>query len=131
MALADGWEASIANSLLNAALRATSYAGPAVIAMKLHVGFPGAAGTLSAAGETTRKAITYGAASGGVATNDSAATWTNVASSEQYTHFSLWSSTTAGSYQASGAMTANAVTAGDTFTVAIGNATATLTVATT
>lgn len=127
----DGWEASIANSLLNAALRATSYTGPAVIAMKLHTGFAGTSGTGNAAGETTRKAITYGAASGGTATNDSAATWTNVSTSETYTHFSLWSSTTAGSYQAGGSMTANPVTAGDTFTVAIGNATASLTVAST
>ncbi len=127
----DGWEASIANSLLNAALRATSYAGPAVIAMKLHIGFPGTAGTGNAAGNTTRQAITYGAASGGTSTNDSAATWTNVSTSEQYTHFSLWSSTTAGAFQAAGLMTANAVTAGDTFTVSIGNATASLTVAAT
>lgn len=129
--MAKGWNATIANSLLDAALRASAYTGPAVIAMKLHISGsdPGSAGTSNPASETTRKAITYGAAAGGVSTNDSAATWTNVAASETYTNFTLWSSTTAGTFHGSGTMTANAVTAGDTFTVAIGSATVSLSVA--
>lgn len=128
--MALGHKASIANSLLDALLRNTSYTGPAAVYVQLHVGAPGAAGTSNVAGNTTRKVITFGAASGGVSTSSSDENWTNVSTTETYTHFSLWDAVSAGNFLGSGTLTANPVTAGDTFDLAIGSVTDTLTVAT-
>lgn len=117
-----------ANGWLNALGRNVSF----VVAqsyLKLHVGDPGAAGTTNAAVETTRKAVTFGAASGGSMANSAVITWTGIAGSEDATHFSLWDASTAGNYLGSGTITANPYTAGDTYNVAIGAATLTLPVA--
>lgn len=58
---------------------------------KLHTGDPGAAGTSNASAETTQKAITFGAASGGSATQTGTQTWTPwAAGSETITHVSYW-----------------------------------------
>ena len=64
---------------------------------------------------------TFAAASGGTIESDNAQTWVNVAGSEDYTHFSLWDNSTAGNCLFTGTITANAVTAGDTFTIASGD----------
>lgn len=89
--------------------------------VKLHIGDPGAAGTSNAAAETTRKQGTFSAASSAATTTTADLTWTSVAGSEDYTHVSLWTASSGGSFGASGTVTANAVTAGDTFTVTAGN----------
>lgn len=94
--------------------------------IKLHVGDPGEAGTSNAATETTRKSVSFAAASGGSMASDAALTWTSVAGTEDYTHFSLWDASTAGNCLWTGTITANAVTAGDTFTIASGALTLTL-----
>ncbi len=95
--------------------------------IKLHLGDPGEAGTGNPAGETTRKAVTFGASSSGTATSDSAAEWTNVSDSETYSHVSLWDDITAGNHLWYGALTAGvAVTAADNFTIAIGDLTVSL-----
>lgn len=114
------------DQLLDALLNNDSFAGGATIYIKLHVGDPGDAGTNNAATETTRKAISFAAASGGAISSDDAQTWTNVAGSEDYTHFSLWDHVSAGNCLFTGTMTANAVTAGDTFTIASGDVDLTL-----
>lgn len=106
--------------LLDAVFNATSFSVTNVW-VKLHVGDPGEDGTANAATETTRKEMTAGAASAGATSNDNALTWTNVAGSEDYTHFSLWDASTAGNCLWTGTITANAVTAGDTFTIAVGD----------
>ena len=115
-----GIAASQANAMLDALCKNVSYANSAVW-VKLHVGDPGAAGTSNAAGETTRKQATFGtsAASGTIA-NTVALSWTAVSTSEDYTHFSFWTASTAGTFLGSGTMTANAVGAGDDFSIAIG-----------
>lgn len=128
--MALGHKASVANSLLDALLRNGSYTGPAAVWVQLHVGAPGAAGTSNVASNNTRKVITFGAASGGVSTSSSDENWTSVPTTETYTHFTLWDASTAGNFLGSGALTANPVTAGDTFDLAIGAITDTLTVAT-
>lgn len=97
--------------------------------VKLHVGSPGAAGTTNAAVETNRKQATWGSASSASKTTTADLVWTSVAGTEQYTHFSLWSASTAGNFGGSGTITANAVTAGDTFTIPTGSLTLTLPVA--
>lgn len=97
--------------------------------IKLHTGAPGAAATSNAATETTRKAITWGSASGGTVSSSAQVQWTNVAGSEDYTHCSFWDASTAGAVGFTGTVTANPVTAGDTFTVASGDIDASFSVA--
>jgi hypothetical protein len=92
--------------------------------VKLHVGDPGEDGTANAAGETTRKAASYGASSGGTATSDADLTWTNVSTAETYSHVSKWDNSTAGNCLGSGALTANkTVAVGDTFVIPSGSLT--------
>lgn len=94
--------------------------------VKLHIGDPGEAGTSNAAGNTTRQAVTFAAAASGAMASDADITWTNVSTSETYTHFSLWDDPTAGNCLWTGSVTANPVIAGDSFKIASGNLTLTL-----
>jgi hypothetical protein len=120
--MAEGFAAAVANSILSAIFKATNYTAPTAAWMKLHVGAPGSAGTSNAATETTRKQITVGGTpSGGAATSTTDLTWTAVAGSEDYTHFSVHDASTAGNFTCSGTVTANPVVAGDTFTIAAGD----------
>ncbi len=88
--------------------------------IKLHVGAPGANGTANAATETTRKQATWGTTTAGAFSNTNALDWTSVAGTEDYSHFSAHSASTAGNFGFSGTITANPVTTGDNFTIAIG-----------
>lgn len=129
--MAVGFASAEAAKILDAYFNATNLTAPTAIWMKLHIGDPGSAGTANAAGETTRKDVTavFAAASGGTVTSNVAVTWTNVSTSEDYTHYSIWSASSGGTFYWSGTITANAVTAGDTFTFASGDIDATLSVA--
>ena len=89
--------------------------------VKLHTGDPGAAGTSNAAGNTTRQQATFSAASGGATANTAAVEWTSVGTAEDYTHFSVWTASSAGSFGWSGTITANAVQVGDTFRIPTGD----------
>jgi len=120
--MAEGWGATAGNAALTAETTARPW-------IKLHVGAPGSAGTANPATETTRKQATWGTASGGTISNTNQLQWTNVAGSEDYTHFTTWSASTAGTFGISGTVTANPVTAGDTFTIAIGDLDISLTLA--
>lgn len=93
-------------------------------AIQLHTGDPGI-GALSSIGNSGRRQlITFAAAAGGVKSNSAAITWLNVIGpgTEDYTHWSLWTSATAGAgfVWASGTMTANAIAVGNDFTIPIG-----------
>lgn len=128
--MALGLNPTVANSLLAALLKATPYTGPAALYVKLHIGDPGAAGTTNPAANTTRQQVTFtGTPSGGQLSNNAAVSWTNVSAAEDYSHYSVWDSSTAGAFQFSGLITANAVTVGDTFTVAAGGLVASFAVA--
>lgn len=132
--MALGLSSTQANAVLDAYFNQTNLTAPTAIWMKLHVGAPGAAGTSNAATETTRKDVTavFPAASSGTVTSNVAVTWTSVAvsgSTETYTHFSIWTLVTAGTFLWSGTVSANPVAAGDTFTLASGAATASLSTA--
>lgn len=111
---------SISNYLENAylnTLRNTSLA-VANVYVKLHTGDPGEAGTSNAATETTRKLISFSAASGGSMASSATVEWTNVSTTETYTHWSLWDSLTTGNCLWAGALSSSAaVTAGDTFQI--------------
>lgn len=118
--MAVGLSATVANALLDGLGNATNWTAPTAFWVKLHVGDPGSAGTANAATETTRKQASFGAASGGAITTDAALTWTNVAGTEDYTHFSAHDDdgTPTGNFLCSGTIVANSVTAGDTFSIA-------------
>jgi hypothetical protein len=121
--MAVGLASATAASLLNALFNQTNYTAPTALFIQLHTADPGASGTTAVATETDRQDITaaFSAASGGTVTNDVAITWTAVAGSEDYTHYSVWSASTNGTFYWSGVITANAVTAGDTFTIPVGD----------
>lgn len=116
-----GIAAAIANSWLDGLCRSVTWTEPAAFWVKLHIGDPGAAGAANAAGETTRKQGTFSAASGGAITNSAALDWTAVSTTEDYSHVSFWDASTAGTFLGSSTLTAAAVTAGDNFSIPIGD----------
>jgi hypothetical protein len=126
--MATGISDYLAGAWLDALGNNTSFA-VATVYVKLHVGDPGAAGTANAATETTRKEASFAAASSGSLASDAALTWTNIAGSQDATHFTAWDNISAGNFLFSGTITANAYTAGDTFTIASGSLTVSLTLA--
>lgn len=129
--MAVGLASATAQSLLNALFNQTNYTAPTALWIQLHIGDPGASGTANVATETTRKDVTavFATASGGTVTSDTAVTWTAVAGTEDYTHYAIFSASTAGTFYWSGTITANSVTAGDTFTLPIGDIDGSLSVA--
>lgn len=110
--MATGFLAAAANTALDAALAVYTW-------VKLHTGDPGAAGTANPATETTRKQATWRASASGASSQSNALTWTNIAGSEDATHVSVMTASTAGSVGFTGTVTANPYVAGDTFTIAI------------
>ncbi len=126
--MALGLSATVANAILDALCRSTAWTEPDAVHLKLHIGDPGAAGTSNPATNTTRVQVTFGSvASGGAISNTVAVEWTNVAGTEDYTHWSAWDAGTGGNFLFSGTMTANAVVAGDNFSIPIGDLDVTLT----
>lgn len=117
--MSEGWGSAAANAAIDAAVAAYPW-------IKLHVGAPGSAGTSNPATETTRKQATFASASAGSAATSGTLTWSSVAGSEDFTNFTAWSASTAGTLGYSGTITANAVSSGDTFTIASGQLTVTL-----
>lgn len=116
------------NAMLDAFARNQSYSNAAVW-VKLHIGSPGSDGTGSPAANTTRQQATYGsAAATGAITNTAAVEWTNVPNTEIYSHVSLWTASTAGTFLGSDDLSSTAsVTAGDTFRIPIGDLDLTIT----
>lgn len=109
------------NKMLDAITGRGNYTASAAVYVKLHTGDPGSAGTSNAATETTRQAATFGsAAASGAISNTAAIEWTNVSTTETYSHISLWSAETDGTFLGSDDLSSSAaVTAGDTFRIAI------------
>ena len=127
--MATGISTTQANAILDAYCRSVAYADPVGFFVKLFIGDPGASGTSNAAAETTRKAVTFSAASGGVCTTSGALTWTSVAATETYTHVGYFDTVgpAGGNFLGSDALnTPRSVTAGDDATIAAGALTVTL-----
>lgn len=123
-----GLAVAVANSFLDALGNATNYTAPTAFWVKLHTGDPGASGASNAATETTRKQASFAAASSGSMASDADITWTNVSTTETYSHVSFWSASSAGTFLGSDDLAASkAVTAGDTFTIASGSLTIAIT----
>jgi len=99
---------TLANKWLDM-LSATAFTAPAGAFIKLHTADPGVAGaTAAAAGDATRKAITYAAASAGSkAMNGTLPVWTNVTTTETISHISSWDASSAGNFLFSAALTAS------------------------
>jgi hypothetical protein len=109
------------NKMLDAFARNVSYANAAVW-VKSHIGDPGAAGTTNAAANTTRQQATFGSAAvTGAISNTVAVEWTSVPNTETYSHVSLWTASSAGTFLGSDDLSSPAaMTAGDTFRIAVG-----------
>jgi hypothetical protein len=126
--MATGISSYLANSWLDALGNATAFSVTTPY-VKLHIGDPGANGTGNPATETTRKAVSFGASSAGALASDADVTWTNIAGSQDATHFTAWDNLSAGNFLFSGTITGNAYTAGDTYTISSAALTVSLTVA--
>lgn len=117
MSASNYLENAFANALRGGG-NGTSFTAPSAVYAKLHTGDPGEDGTSNAAGNTSRQAVEFGAASNGVISLTNTPSWTNVSTTETYSYVSLWDNSTAGNCLGSGALTAGvSVTAGDTFTL--------------
>lgn len=131
--MATGFSATIANLIFDALCNNAdpSSLQVATAYIQLHTDDPGSAGTSNVAGNATRKSVSFGAASGGAISNDAAIEWSTseVDTSEDYTHWSLWTASTNGTFLCSGTITANAVTSGDEFTIPTGDLDLTLSTA--
>jgi len=91
---------------------------PSNVYVKLHLGDPGEAATSNNAVEATRKVAAWSAAASGAIVTSATMEWTNVSTTETYSHWSMWEDLTAGNALWSGALaTSAAVTAGDTFQI--------------
>lgn len=126
--MATGITTAEANKMLDAYMKGTSYAGNSTPYVKLHTGDPGAAGTSNAAGNTTRQAATFAAASAGANATNADINWTNVGTAETYSHVSFWTASSAGTFLGSAALTASKTVAiGDNFQIPSGSLTMSLT----
>lgn len=123
-----GLSSYTANAFLNSLGNNTSFAVTSVF-IKLHTGDPGANGTANAATETTRKTASFGNASSGSMASDADITWTNIAGSQDATHFTAWDNLSAGNFLFSGTINGNAYTAGDSYVIPSGSLTVSLTLA--
>lgn len=106
------------NKILDHLTGTTSWTAPSAVYIKLHTGDPGEDGTSNAATETTREEATFSAASSGSIATDATVEWTNVSTSETYSHWSAWDNVSAGNCLWTGSLSSSAsVTAGDTFQI--------------
>ena len=106
------------NKILDHVTGEAAWTMPTTVYVKLHTGDPGEAATSNAATEATRKSASWSAAASGSIATNTTLEWTNVSTTETYSHWSLWDASTAGNALWSGALSASAaVTAGDTFQI--------------
>lgn len=113
-------QTAVVHGWLNTLRGGSNFTAIATPYVKLHTGDPGSAGTSNAAaGDTTRKALTQSAASGGaIAMSGTAPSWTNGGTSETITHISVWDASTSGTFLYSIALSASkAWASGDTLTL--------------
>lgn len=116
-----------ATALLKAVFNATAYTSPSGVYVQLHTADPGTACTTAVAANNTRKQITFATAAAGSVASSNAPSWTSVPASETYAYISLWDAVSAGNPLWSGPLnSAQAVSAGDTFTLTSGQVTVTL-----
>lgn len=95
-----------------------AWTAPAAVYVKLHLADPGEDGTVSPAANTTRVVAAWATAATGSIATSATITWTNVSTTETYSHWSLWDNISTGNCLWTGALASSAaVTAGDTFEI--------------
>jgi hypothetical protein len=127
--MADNISTAVANSVLALMLNGTAFSiyTPGTTYVQLHTAGPGTVGTSNVAGNNVRAATgAFQAPSGGSTSNVAAINWTSVSTSETYTHVSLWSAATAGTFICSGSIAAAPIVAGQNFSIAAGAMTVSL-----
>jgi len=109
---------NLANKWLDM-LGGTAFTAPASTFVQLHTGDPGANGTANASTETTRKTLTWSAASGGSKSiTATLPTWAWVQGTETISHLSIWDASTSGNFLFSVTLTASKQVAnGDTLNI--------------
>ena len=96
----------------------TAWTMPTTVYVKLHTADAGEDGTTAAATNATRQSAAWATAATGSIATSATITWTNVSTTETYSHWSLWDASTAGNCLWTGALSSSAaVTAGDTFQI--------------
>lgn len=106
------------NKLLDHITGRASFTAPTTVYVKLHTGAAGEDGTSNAAAEATRKSMAWSAAASGSIATSATIEWTNVSTTETYSHWSIWDASTGGNCLWVGALSSSAaVTAGDTFQI--------------
>jgi len=98
--------ANLANKWLDM-LNATAFTAPAQFWVQLHVGDPGASGTANTSAVTTRKQVTWSAASGGSKSQSSSPSAWSMTASETISHVSFWDASVAGNLLGSAAVSAS------------------------
>lgn len=123
--MALGFSMARANAILNYHFKGVTYTPSSTYFAKLHLGDPGAAGTANPAAATARKAVTFGTNS---TANDLANTavlaWSSseVTADETWTHITLWSASSGGTFEMSGSLPVpKSVTAGQAWSIVIGD----------
>lgn len=120
--MTTGLGSGTANAILNELCNTGSWTVPTSFWVKLHTGDPGAAGTANAATNTTRQFASFSSAAAGATTTVNAITWTSVSTTESYSHVSFWDASSGGTLLATDNLeVTRGLTAGDTFTIAIGD----------
>lgn len=96
----------------------TAWTAPTAVYIKLHTADAGEDGTANAATNTTRQSVSWNAAASGAIAASATISWTNVSTTETYSHWSAWDASTGGNCLWTGALSSSAsVTAGDTFQI--------------
>ena len=89
--------------------------------VQLHKGNPGEAGTSNVCTESKRKEITWNEPSSGSMSSSNAQQWTNVSTTEEVTHISIWTAAEGGDHVTYGALEeARSLTAGENFELPAG-----------
>lgn len=91
-----GFTTARINAAVDGAISTSTYA-------QLHTGDPGGAGTSNVAAGVSRVAVSFPAASSGVSSDD--ATFTIPGAGGPYTHISLWTASSGGTFNGSGECT--------------------------
>lgn len=95
-----------------------AWTAPTTVYLKLHTDDPGEDGTSNPAAETSRQSVSWSAAASGQIGSSATVSWTNVSTTEIYSHWSLWDNASTGNCLWTGALSSSAsVTAGDTFQI--------------
>jgi hypothetical protein len=110
--------AGLSTAVANAAL--ATIVGTDMNDVQLHTADPGTAGTTAVSSVTTRQAVTWGSASGGVISASNSPAWTSWAGTngETDTYISLWSASTSGTFGGSMQLSASVtMDTGDSLTL--------------